>query len=130
MSDTSIVAFLGDRDRTFDLAPHVLELERVTDSGVGALIKRVVAADFKAADLPAIARLALIGGGATPHEAATIVAVYVEGRPLAEGHALATTILMALWAGKPPAPDAVAAPTDLFVTLPDGSTIDLSAEAA
>lgn len=101
MSDTRITAFL-DQERAFDLALHMLELERVTGAGVGRVVARVISGEFHAADLGAVVRLGLIGGGETPQAAAALVETYVTGRPLTEGHALATQIVMALWAGKSP----------------------------
>ena len=68
MSDTTVTSFLGDRDRAFDLIPQVIELERVTGTGIGALIRRVIAGDFHATDMPEIVRLGLIGGGEKPKE--------------------------------------------------------------
>lgn len=121
MSDTSIVAFLGDRDRTFDLLPHLGELERIVGAGTGAILKRVVAADFRAVDIPTIVRLALIGGGETPKDAAALVATYITGRPLSEGHELATAILMAVWSGnKSPYDDPNFDPAKVEPVQPDG----------
>lgn len=110
MSDTLHHAFFGDRERAFDLTPElILELERVTGTGIGALIRRVFATDYKQADLNETIRLGLIGGGASPEEAATLIKTYATGRPLAETFPLTVSILEALWFGKP-APKATTEP--------------------
>lgn len=98
MSDTTITITL-DRQRPADVRPHLIELERVTGTGVGQLLRRVIAGDFHASDLSETVRLALIGGGASPAEAATLARVYIAERPLIEGHGLATEILLAAWNG-------------------------------
>ncbi|GJE00895.1 gene transfer agent family protein [Methylobacterium isbiliense] len=108
MIDTSVTAFVGDRERPLALTPPlILELERTTGAGIGALVRRVLPGDFHMKDTAEVVRLALIGGGAEPAEAAALVETYVTARPLHVGHELATLILMALWSGKPaPAPQA------------------------
>lgn len=104
MSTTRITAFL-DQEREFDLSPKLEELERIVGAGTGIIVKRVIAGDFGVLDLQAVVRLALIGAGMVPKEAAALTADYVTARPLAEGHALATLIVMAAWSGAPePAP--------------------------
>lgn len=120
MSDTAITATL-DHERALDVLPHVLELERVTGAGIGRLVGRVIAGEYHAGDLSETVRLALIGGGTTPAEAATLTRVYVKERPLTEGHALATEILLAAWNGTtrttveieaaPPSPNAFVFPS-------------------
>lgn len=111
MSNTAITVTL-DRERLADVRPHLIELERVTGTGVGQLLRRVIAGDFHASDLSETVRLALIGGGASPAEAATLARVYIAERPLTEGHGLATEILLAAWNGTKPAPAAVEPPSD------------------
>lgn len=129
MSDTAVTAFLGDQDRTFDLVPRLLELERIVGAGTGAIVKRVVAGDFHAVDIASIVRLGLIGGGATPKEAAEITAEYVTARPLAEGHDLATLIVMTAWAGKPkPAPSDLTVPSELILDASSSNPITVPAE--
>lgn len=98
MSDTAITATL-DQARTLDVRPHLLELEKTTGVGVGRLVARVIQGEFAVADLTETVRLGLIGGGATPAEAAQLAITYVAQRPLTEGHALATQVLMAAWSG-------------------------------
>lgn len=125
MSETAVTAFLGDRDRVFDLLPKLDELERIVGAGTGAIVKRIVAGDFHALDCPSVVRLALIGAGETPKEAAALTAEYVTARPLAEGHELASLIVMAAWAGtKKPAPAKVepapAPEHDLVLVHADG----------
>lgn len=95
MSDTSVVSFFGDRDRKFDLLPQLAELERILAAPTGVILKRIMGGDFHVADLAAVVRLGLIGAGETPQEAAALVAVYITARPLSEGQALATVIVLA-----------------------------------
>ncbi len=93
-------SFFGDAERTFELtAPMVIELERVTNTGIGALFRRLINSDFKQGEIADTIRLALIGGGETPERAAELVQTYVMQRPLTESYALAVTILESLWFG-------------------------------
>ncbi|MCB1522501.1 MAG: gene transfer agent family protein [Rhodoblastus sp.] len=93
--------FFGDAERDFALTPElIIELERVTGAGIGGLCKRLFASDFKHADLLEVVRLALIGGGETPEDAAALVAAYATTRPLAETFPLAVAILETLWFGR------------------------------
>jgi hypothetical protein len=93
-------AFFGDRDRDFALSPElIMELEKVTGAGIGALSRRVIAGQFQYRDLSETIRLGLVGGGETPERAAELVKVYVAGQPLNGAHALAVAILSALWFG-------------------------------
>ncbi|MCB1379228.1 MAG: gene transfer agent family protein [Alphaproteobacteria bacterium] len=94
------VQFFGDQERSFALTPElVLELERITGSGIGGLCQRLFRSDFKLADISATIRLGLIGGGASPEDAAGLVAAYAQSRPLAETFPLAVAILETLWFG-------------------------------
>ncbi|OCJ05247.1 hypothetical protein A6U87_14660 [Rhizobium sp. AC44/96] len=87
-------AFFGDQQRDFVLtAPMVLELERVTGSGIGSIIKRVIARDYTASEITQTIRLALIGGGTSPEDADALIRAYVHPRPLAEAYSLALEIL-------------------------------------
>jgi hypothetical protein len=96
------VAFFGDAERTFTLTPQlVVELERKTGTGIGTLCIRVPEGHFRHADLVEIIRLALIGGGTAPEEAASLVSTYVAGQPLVEPYKLASAILARVWAGEP-----------------------------
>lgn len=56
--------FFGDADRDFRLTPPlILELERVTGSGIGGLSRRFFAGDFRHQELLEVIRLGLVGGG-------------------------------------------------------------------
>lgn len=106
MSRTAHVAFFGDMDHTFDLAKSELirELEAVTGAGIGALVGRVIETrSFYHADLEAVLRLGLIGGGIHPKTAARLVTDYLPLMPLAEAQAIAIGVLGALWFGAPTA---------------------------
>jgi hypothetical protein len=92
--------FLGDREYSFTLtAPLVLELERCTNTGIGALCERVFKRQFSQSDLSETIRLALIGGGETPKRAAELIASYVTDRPITEFYPIARDILLARWLG-------------------------------
>lgn len=105
-------AFFGDGDRAFALpAELIVELERKTDAGIGTLCLRVVDGHFRHDELMLIIRLALIGGGTDPQEAAALVAAYAVNQPLSGSFALATKILQIVWSG-PPAPATQEAGTD------------------
>lgn len=103
---TSHRAFFGDSERTFAITPELItELERVTGAGIGGLCRRLFAGDFRQTEVLETIRLALIGGGETPENAAALVRTYAAGRPLIESYTLAVSTLEALWFGaKPPAP--------------------------
>ncbi|MBE7183444.1 MAG: gene transfer agent family protein [Methylobacterium mesophilicum] len=93
--------FFGDRERTFALPlPQLEELERVTDCGIGEMFfHRIKALAFRHSDLAQVIRLALIGGGESPKEAAELVAAYVSNRPLGETLPIALAVLEAVMFG-------------------------------
>ncbi|MDF1598253.1 gene transfer agent family protein [Mesorhizobium sp. YIM 152430] len=96
------VAFFGDGERTFALPfPLIEELQRKTGVGIGALFQRMRSLHFSIADISETIRLALIGGGNDPKEAAALVATYVQTRPLADSIPLAFAILETVWLGSP-----------------------------
>ena len=93
--------FFGDADRDFRLTPElVLELERITGAGIGGLSRRFFAGDFRHAELLAVIRLGLIGGGETPQTAADLVAAYAAPRPVMEVFPVAVGSLEMLMFGK------------------------------
>ncbi|NKX47807.1 gene transfer agent family protein [Rhodobacteraceae bacterium R_SAG8] len=97
-------AFFGTADHSFTLTDNmVTELERVTDTGIGAFYQRMIAMHFKATDLAEIIRLGLIGAGMHPQEAMQLVNTYARNRPMAETFPLALDILDARWNGTTPA---------------------------
>lgn len=108
MSRTAHIAFFGDHDHAFDLAkPELIrELEAVTGVGIGALVGRVVETrSFYHADLEAVLRLGLIGGGVHPKPAAHLVETYLPLMPLAEVQTIAMGALAALWFGVKAVPE-------------------------
>ena len=111
MSDEiSYRAFFGDRERTFTLSDQMLsELERVTGTGIGALWMGLIGQTYSLATLHEIIRLGLIGGGASPEEAARLVATYAHNRPLAEVFPLAFETVNARWVGNKASAHEVAA---------------------
>ena len=93
-----IVRFFGDAEHRFLLRPaEIVELERVTGTGIGALFARVSAQQFYHADVLHTLRLALIGGGSTPEAAAQLVRTYAERRPFPEYVGIVVDTLAALW---------------------------------
>lgn len=63
-------AFFGDAEHVFTLTDAViLELERITGSGIGNPFIRLVGNRFHLRELTAIIRLGLIGGGMGPQRA-------------------------------------------------------------
>jgi hypothetical protein len=94
-------AFFGDREREFRLTPKLVqELERLTGAGLGELIERLIKTRrFYRADVVETIRLGLIGGGASPKDAATLINVYVDDSPLDQSYILATAIVSAVWFG-------------------------------
>ncbi|MEO4040343.1 gene transfer agent family protein [Hoeflea sp. CAU 1731] len=98
---TPLVRFFGEGDQNFALTPEtILELERVTDSGIGVLCWRLFKSQFGLADIQHTLRLSLIGGGKDPKQAAELVNAYVGMRPLEESLALAVDVLHQLYFGK------------------------------
>jgi len=97
-------AFFGTAEHDFTLTDDMItELERLTDTGIGAFYQRVIAMHFNAADLAEIIRLGLIGAGMNPQEAMQLVNTYARNRPMAETFPLALDILDARWTGTAPA---------------------------
>ena len=93
-------AFFGDAEHAFILTDDmILELERITGSGVGALFLRLVGSQFHLGDLTAIIRLGLIGGGMNPQRAQELVTTYAVNAPLDQTFPLALDIITARWSG-------------------------------
>jgi hypothetical protein len=91
-----------DVERPFKLTPHAIaELEKITGSGIGGIVRRVVDEhEFRHAELIEIARLALIGGGTADADAAQLVAEHVTGGPIAKARLLAVGVLRAAYFGE------------------------------
>ena len=98
----SHAAFFGDRERTFALTPPLIaELERLTGQGIGALARKLFAGDFHLQHIAELLRLALIGGGEKPQEAAALVDAYTNEASIAAAYATAVDVLSAAWFGAP-----------------------------
>ncbi|CDX21969.1 conserved hypothetical protein [Mesorhizobium sp. ORS 3324] len=95
-------AFFGDGERAFALTHElIVELERKTGAGIGALCMRVPEGHFRHAELVEIVRLSLIGGGTSPKEAAALADTYAAKRPLNESFPIAIAVLQTVWSGAP-----------------------------
>lgn len=93
-------AFFGDRERNFVLTPALIpELERLSGAGIGKLCQSLVQGNFALLEITETIRLAMIGGGTSPLEAAALVKAYIDVSPLGEAHILAADILTNLWVG-------------------------------
>ena len=98
-------AFFGDATYTFALTDSMIEeLQHKTGVGIGALYQRVIASQFRVADINEVIRLGLIGGGTAPVEAQRLVDTYAKDRPFAESFPLALDVLDARWSGTPATP--------------------------
>ena len=94
-------AFFGDGERKFRLPPElILELERVTGTGIGGLSRRFFGGEFKHQELLEVVRLGLIGGGESPQTSASLVATYAANMPVMDAYALALPIIETVMFGK------------------------------
>ena len=101
MTELKHHAFFGDGEHDFLLTPEmIVELERKTGLGIGALGRRLFAGDYRHGDLIEVIRLGLIGGGTSPKDADALVAAYAVNRPLSEIFPLSVAILNRLWFGE------------------------------
>ncbi|MHA7882576.1 gene transfer agent family protein [Nitratireductor rhodophyticola] len=101
-------AFFGDGEKTFALpAEQILELQRKTGMGIGAIYSRMMTGQFDFTDIMETIRLGLIGGGTSPQEAQALVDAYAKPTPIIEAFQLAADILETRWNGthEAPAPD-------------------------
>ncbi len=101
---TAVYRHLGGRDHRFELRlGEIRELERLCNSGVGGIWRRIAVLEFKLDDLRETIRLGLIGGGDCSHpEAEAIVRFSVDGRPINEYFSLALDIVKAAFEGVTP----------------------------
>jgi hypothetical protein len=99
---TPLTKFFGDGEYSFCLtAPLIIELERTTGTGIGALCARLFAKQFSQAEITEAIRLALVGGGTDPKRAAQMIAAYATDRPISETYPLAIAIAEHVWFGNP-----------------------------
>ena len=102
MTQEPHVAFFGDAEYPFRLtAKMILELERVTGAGIGALCTRVLNKQFTHSDISETLRLSLIGAGMSPERATSLIATYAIDRPLIETFPIAVAVLELAWFGNP-----------------------------
>lgn len=93
----------GDGPHRFRLAIDELEeLQEKTGIGPFVLLNRLIAGEWRVADVRETLRLGLIGGGMEPIEALVLVRRYVDERPAWLAHVkLAQLVVMAALAGAP-----------------------------
>lgn len=91
----------GDGEHKFNIAKLrcVLELEEKSGAGVAEIYYRIINGRWKFNDLRETLRLGLIGGGAMPDKALSLVNRYCDDRPWAESVLPAQAILMAAMIG-------------------------------
>lgn len=93
--------FFGDADHDFRLTPPlILELERVTNAGIGALSRRFFAGEFRHQELLEVMRLGLIGGGESPQTAASLTSTYAATMPVMELYGIALPVIETVMFGK------------------------------
>jgi hypothetical protein len=114
-------AFFGDGEKTFALpAEQIFELERITGATIGAVWSQFMALQPGFANIMAVIRLGMIGGGASPKDAAALVDAYAKPTPIMESFQLAFDILAARWNGTAPearASQEAVAPGDLAAAI-------------
>lgn len=92
--------FFGDAEYEFHLSPElVMELERKTGSGIGAIYRRFLTSEFGFSDLTEIIRLGLIGADTKPADAAALVTTYAARMGVADLYLVALPIMDALMTG-------------------------------
>jgi len=98
-------AFFGDGEKTFALTTEmILELERTTGVGIGAVWDRFTRRDYHFGEMMEVIRTGLIGGGMSPVEANELVGIYAKATPIEDICILSFYILDARWNGTPEAP--------------------------
>lgn len=103
--DAKITFPWGAGDTTFALRlGEVIKLQEARDAGPKYLFDKLLSGQWRVEDVIETIRWGLIGGGATPVEAAKLIKLYVEGRPLLESIAPAIKILGAALSGAPDEP--------------------------
>ncbi|MGN8117500.1 gene transfer agent family protein [Labrys sp. 22185] len=114
MADTSITRFFGDAEYPLKLTGvQIVELERLTGKGIGAIYSDALAMRFAYAEVAETLRIALIGGGMDHKRASELVAAYT--LPLTPSYTLVVEVLSAAFSG----PQAEAAPDDEPAISPD-----------
>lgn len=110
MRPTAVTMPWGDGEYTFDLPLGMIrEVEDKCGAGVFVVFGRFAGQACSATDIREVIRCGLIGGGLTPSEARSRVALYVDERPLIESLPVALAVLEGLILGAPsPKPDEVA----------------------
>ena len=98
---TRIETFLGDAKHPFQLtAPMIIELERLTGSGIGTIAKRMFTQDYRLTEVTETIRLGLIGGGMDPKRAKEMIEAYVDNRPIGDSINVALTVMNATFFGE------------------------------
>lgn len=98
---TPLILPFADGSYAFDLSRIALlqELQEKTGSGPMAVFRRLVSGEWRIEDVTETLRLALIGGGTAPVQAAALVQRWVIERPLVESLKIAIASLQAVMVG-------------------------------
>lgn len=100
--DASITLDWADGTYPFRLAWGELEkLQEACDSGPYVILNRLIDGSWRLADISAVIRCGLIGGGMSPADALKKVRLYVEDRPPMENLTIAQAVLSAGIVGAP-----------------------------
>lgn len=100
-SPTTVVEFLGDQVHTFLLPlKRSEELQIKLNAGPMTVLNRLVDGSWRIEDVTETIRLALIGGGMGPADAAQFISRYVDEQPLNEMLGAAVVILSATLNGR------------------------------
>ena len=87
-------------EHTFDLRIGELQaLQDACDAGPEFILNRIMAGQWRYADLFDTIRLGLIGGGMNPQRAQELVTTYAVNAPLDQTFPLALDIITARWSG-------------------------------
>lgn len=100
--DASITLDWADGMYTFRLAwGQLIELQEKCDAGPFVILQRLGTGAWRMQDISHTIRLGLIGGGAEPAKALTLVRDYVESRPPLENLMIARGVLGLALQGAP-----------------------------
>ncbi len=99
-SDGSITLTWADGEHVFRLAIGQLrQLQDKCDAGPQEIYARLMDGTWRVDDIRETLRLGLIGGGADPMKALSLITHYVDERPWIEGRKIAQSVILAALVG-------------------------------